>query len=759
MLPMLGRREDQVLRALGAGLLAWALLLSGPARAEEGAVARTVGAAEPAAAKSLLMLYGGSQRSALQDIFNRVLHRELAGTNGGRVEIFDEYLDEARFPGSQNEERFAQFLHDRYSGRHIDVVMTAESNALRFLARHRDMIFPGTPVVCLISKPAIDTVNAPPDFVAITADLDPAPTMRLALALRPQARELVAVVGSSEVDRAFEDRIRATPLPEGVKLRVLSGPIGQIERELATLGPRSVVVTSAFRRDGAGQTFPSMYFLYDRLHAVATAPMFHIIDHVVGRGAVGTSSVPLEEIAREGAVVAAQLLDGTPLASVRLPEAAQPTPIVDAREMRRWNIDESLLPAGTVVRFREVTLWQQYRKQLAAIGLLLLVETVLVGALLVQRGRRHRVEVRLRHSEQTMRLAGGAAQLVMWNWDIGRDRIWTSADDAADAKSGARNLESFMRAVHPDDKPQMQRAVQRALAGDGLYETEYRVVEEDGTIRWRAGRGRVEHGKDEGRWLCGVTMDITQRKAAELEAMRQRNELAHLSRVMMLGELTSSVAHELNQPLMAILSNAEAAQISMQRGRIDPAELAAILDDIVENDKRAGEIIWSMRKMLKKEQRSHELFSANDLVVDVLRLMRSDLMTRGVTLETELAAAAPTISGDRVQLQQVLINLVLNACDAMASNPKEERVLRVSTGSGGGLVNVVVSDRGCGIPPQSLDSVFKPFFTTKAHGLGLGLSVCSSIVSSHGGRLRAVNNPGAGATFILELAAVAMAVA
>src|SRR5207237_1266794 len=152
-----------------------------------------------------------------------------------------------------------------------------------------------------------------------------------------------------------------------------------------------------------------------------------------------------------------------------------------------------------------------------------------------------------------------------------------------------------------DDKAQLRRAVQRAIAGDGLYESEYRVVEPDGTTRWRAGRGRVEHGKDEGRWLCGVTMDITQRKAAELEAMRQRSELAHLSRVMVLGELSSSVAHELNQPLMAILSNAEAARMFVQRGELDPVELGAILDDIVESDKRAAEIIRSMRKMLKKE--------------------------------------------------------------------------------------------------------------------------------------------------------------
>jgi two-component system sensor kinase FixL len=273
----------------------------------------------------------------------------------------------------------------------------------------------------------------------------------------------------------------------------------------------------------------------------------------------------------------------------------------------------------------------------------------------------------------------------------------------------------------------------------------------DGATQWRAGRGRMEHGKDESRWLCGVTMDITERKAAEIDMADKRNELAHLSRVNLLGELSSSMAHELNQPLTAILANAEAARLHLQAGHLDKVELGAILDDIIEADTRAGDVITSMRKMLRKESHATELLNVNDLVGEVLRLMRSDLLSRGAVVEYEPSPAAPATMADRVQLQQVLINLIVNGCDAMTDLPRGRRILRLRTEAVDGKVRVVVSDRGSGIPPEMLNGIFKPFFSTKAHGLGLGLSVCSSILALHGGALRASNNSDGGATFSVEL--------
>jgi PAS domain S-box-containing protein len=256
--------------------------------------------------------------------------------------------------------------------------------------------------------------------------------------------------------------------------------------------------------------------------------------------------------------------------------------------------------------------------------------------------------------------------------------------------------------------------------------------------------------------VLGSATDITRRKEAEFEFALQRNELTHLSRVAMLGELSGSLAHELNQPLTAILSNAQAAQRFLARDDFDLDEVRAILKDIVRDDKRAGEVIQGLRLLLTKGEMRRQPLDLNSVVSDVLRLVRSDLLNSGVCVNTELSPFLPMANGDRVQLQQVLINLVVNGCEAMATTASPVRHLLVRTAlteeSG---VCVSVSDMGHGIPSGSLERVFEPFFTTKSHGLGLGLAVCRTIISAQGGRLWAANNAGRGASFHFTLPAVA----
>jgi len=253
-------------------------------------------------------------------------------------------------------------------------------------------------------------------------------------------------------------------------------------------------------------------------------------------------------------------------------------------------------------------------------------------------------------------------------------------------------------------------------------------------------------------FVLASIVDITERKRAEREGLRQRSELAHLSRVTMLGELSGSMAHELNQPLTAILSNAQAAQRFLAREPVDLDEVRDILADIVEQDNRAGEIIRRLRMLLRKGEVQQQPLALNELVREVLALIQSDLVNQGVTARTELAPALPSVNGDRVQLQQVLLNLVMNACDAMNGSGPAERQLVVRTElADGELVRVSVSDRGTGIAAQSLERVFEPFFTTKPQGLGLGLSVCRSIITAHGGKLWAMNNQERGATFCFHL--------
>jgi C4-dicarboxylate-specific signal transduction histidine kinase len=252
--------------------------------------------------------------------------------------------------------------------------------------------------------------------------------------------------------------------------------------------------------------------------------------------------------------------------------------------------------------------------------------------------------------------------------------------------------------------------------------------------------------------VTGVFMDITAAKQAELEADLQRREVAHLMRVSVMGELSGAIAHELNQPLTAILSNAQAARL-MLAGK--PPHLSTIgdaIDDIVHESKRAGDVIGRLHGLLKKGDRKLELVDLNELIRSTIGLLHSELVGRRFRADLDLAEKLPPIAGDAVQLQQVLLNLVMNAMDAMAATPPARRSITVSTrlrGKDG--VETVVADHGQGLAPAEQARAFEPFFTTKPHGLGLGLAICSTIVGLHGGQLALANNPGGGARATLTL--------
>lgn len=245
--------------------------------------------------------------------------------------------------------------------------------------------------------------------------------------------------------------------------------------------------------------------------------------------------------------------------------------------------------------------------------------------------------------------------------------------------------------------------------------------------------------------------DISERRRLERESAKHRDELAHLSRVALLAELSGSLAHELNQPLTAILSNAQAATRFMAMDPPNLDEVRESLINIVESDKRAGEVIRRLRAMLRKEAPEHREVDLNEIVLDVLRIIRSDLLNRNTETVLEMQPNLPVVFGDRVQLQQVLLNLVMNGCDAMAELPEGRRlVLRTAAAADGGVL-VSVEDVGRGIPPEDLERIFSPFVSSKADGMGLGLAVCTTILESHHGKLWATNNPHRGASFHFRL--------
>jgi two-component system sensor kinase FixL len=364
-------------------------------------------------------------------------------------------------------------------------------------------------------------------------------------------------------------------------------------------------------------------------------------------------------------------------------------------------------------------------------------------------------EADLRETEERMELAASAAELGMWMWDIARNEIWIT--DKGRALFGFASFEKldfdrFQSRLHPEDHEAVLKALENSLRTGAEYRSEYRVLLPDGQVRWIAGRGHVEfNGEGQPARMRGASLDITKRKQAEDQAARQRNEMAHLSRVTTLGELSGSLAHELNLPLSAILCNAQAAQRLLAHGDADLSEVREILSDIVSEDKHAGEVIRRLSLWLKKGEVQQQSLCINEVAQDVLKLIRSDLVNQNVTVDVDLAQNLPAVIGDPVQLHQVLLNLVVNACDAMTDCDTPERRLLVRTGmengNGTSAVTVSVTDRGVSIPEEKMEQIFEPFFTTKANGMGLGLSVCRTIIAAHRGKLWATNNPDCGATF------------
>ena len=246
--------------------------------------------------------------------------------------------------------------------------------------------------------------------------------------------------------------------------------------------------------------------------------------------------------------------------------------------------------------------------------------------------------------------------------------------------------------------------------------------------------------------------DITERKRAEMQAERARQELAHFTRVSTMGELTASLAHELRQPLAGILTNAQAAQRFLAVTPPDLDEMRDILADIVKNDRRAAQVIQRLRDLLRRGDSEMRPFDLNDLIRDVVKLLASDTIIRGVTIDLALDAESAVVSADPVQLQQVVLNLLLNAMDAMADCPREKRVLVIRTENVESLkVQVSVDDAGPGLSVGAQDLMFEPFYTTKPHGMGMGLAIARSIIESHHGVISAGNNLTGGATLRFSL--------
>lgn len=354
---------------------------------------------------------------------------------------------------------------------------------------------------------------------------------------------------------------------------------------------------------------------------------------------------------------------------------------------------------------------------------------------------------------ERLQLALTAARMGIWDWKVGSHRLtWSNSshDLVGQELQSETTMMAMLDRIHPDDRATVGAAFANVLNGADHVQVEFRWLSTSdlaGDPSWVAAIGKVSHGNVERR-ILGVHINVSARKQQELQMQEQRQQLSHLSRVAMLGELSGALAHELSQPLTAILANAQAARRTLLQGSV--AEVQEIIEDIITDDKRAAEVIRRLRALFARGASDAAPVDINDCVRDVLSIGHGDLVARNITAEAQLARNLPDVWADRIQLQQVLLNLMLNACDAMCDNSPGERHLRVTTQlTEEGEVYLEVCDRGTGV--GDIERIFEPFFTTKQHGLGLGLAICRTIVSAHRGRLWATNNPDRGATMHMVL--------
>jgi signal transduction histidine kinase len=585
-----------------------------------------------AEAKHVLVVYTTSRLSASNIAFESGLRQVFDATPEQSVQIFSEFLDEPRFSGDRYELTVTTYLHDKYADQPLDAVVVGGDDALEFILRHRDRLFPRVPVLhCGVTPLALQSMSPlPPDVVGVPMVWDFAGTVEQALKWHPRATRLVIVTGASKQDD-WEPVIspQIAPILGHVHAEYLIGlPLPVLQKRLRELGSDSVVLTMGFHRDRDGR----LYVLGDTIApivAASSAPVYAAADLAPGSGVVGGRMLSYEGTGRQYAHILQRLFSGEPDWR-RMPETNPSALQVDWRQVKRWGIDPAQIPPDAIVSFRPPTLWQAYRNAVLGAVIIILLLSGLVASLLLERRRRH---------------------------------------------------------------------------------------------------------------------------TAEIAVQQQHLALAHASRLAVAGELTAAIAHEINQPLGAAQTNADTAELLLQAGGDRREDLLRLVGRIRNDTLRASQVIKRLRTLLARHEARREPLDLNAVLTDAEAFLRPELKRRDMALALRPAATPACILGDETQIQQVLINLIMNAMDASADAAVDRRTIVVQLESAAGTYSVSVKDQGSGFADGALSKLFDSFFSTKRNGMGLGLSIARTIVEAHGGTIRAENAPGGGAIFYVLLPA------
>ena len=720
-------------------------------------------ASSPKELKQVLVLYSLDKGHPAHELTDQGIREAFRSNMLFEVELYPEYLDVARLNGPGHTGAMADYLGRKYSREKIDAVITVYPQAVEFFLTNKHELFRGVPLIASqINRTFGDMLEHSPSRRFITGQIignNVAGVLDTVLRLRPDTKHAALVSGitpnekhSAEIFREgirqYSDRLALIDL---TKL-----PMGEILERVGSLPPGTVVLYAGVLRDGAGQYIVPREAL-SLIAQAANAPVFSLYNSFMGFGIVGGPLVSFEHAGKTAADLTLRVLAGELPGAIPFVEDSEFITTFDWRELKRWGIPETSLPQGSTLMYKEFSLWESYRWYIIGILAFCLVESFLVVVLVLSLRKRRKALNDLAASETRYRTV--ADYTYDWEYWSAPDGKLLYVSPSCERITGyapryfIENPARIREVILPEDRPIWDTHDRDAHMNHASGEAHFRIRTCDGKVRW------VDHAcqpvnDQQGQFLGrrASNRDVTERRMAELEAQRWRDELAHVTRVAAMGELTSSLAHELNQPLAAILNYANAAQRFLSAGEPELSRAREALSGIARDNKRATEVIRKIRELLKKEEPQYIPLDINSVIQETLALIRGDSILKESSLVSELASGLPTVTGDRVQLQQVLLNLILNAVAAMRTLEAVSRRLVVKTEKHEDKgVKVSVRDSGTGIDEAHKERIFEPFYTTKPTGMGMGLAISQRIINALGGSILAENNPDRGATFSFVL--------
>jgi len=710
-------------------------------------------AAASAPPKRVLVLLPFEASRPGSAIFLKGIQEGLKSSFSGSVDVSTENVgpippEPENFPA-----RIDDWIAYKYSRLKFDAIVAVTFPPSRLAEDLRERFWPeASLLLVLIEEENWANPGSIPRSSRVLLALNNTESVRSALQMLPSTRRVIVLGGASQRDKRTNAEIVKSirALNAGLDIIEATGlSLEEAKARISSLPDQTIIVIGSFLFEPNGQRL-DVPQLVEEFYPSANAPMFADSDMAMGKGIVGGAVLGVEHSAVVVGEQLGRLLNGADPESLPAVEVKNSF-IVDWRQLKRWGISESALPKNATVLYRQPTAWEQYGRYIVGFASVMILLLFLVAFLLIERQRRKKEE-----DLNSAMLASlpGLALLVNRQGEILRTNqidgqaaaIAYAGLDAA--RPGLKYSQYLRKLIGLEDGFAGAASIEQVIAGSRTSATAELSLPSEG--RWVEVRALQLPQEQSGSLV--VHLDITQRKQAEMERIQSRTEIYHLNRVAAMGQLAASLAHELSQPLAAIMSNAEAAQRFADRPNPDMVEIREALDDITRDDKRARGVIQGMRAMLKKEKVVVEQVDLNEIAAGVARIVRNEATLRGMRIELATFPSAVRVTGDHVALQQVVLNLTSNGLDAMTDIPTERRLtIRTAIEPGASVGTIRVEDSGPGVNAEVRERLFQPFFTTKTTGLGMGLSICQSIVESLGGRIELNDHSGSGAIFVVEL--------